>query len=199
MSAEASPLVQAAAALAAYVLGTLPTASWVAGRHGIDPTRVGSGNPGATNVMRTVGRRAGALTLAGDVLKGVAAAGIGWAVGGRDLGAVCGAAAVAGHVLPVTRNLRGGRGVATGFGMTVLLYPLAAVAGVAWFYLVRGLRGRPSLLSQAGIVALPAIAAATGAGPLELVALTACAALILVKLWTGRRSPAEVAADEAAR
>jgi glycerol-3-phosphate acyltransferase PlsY len=201
VNVDGSAAAGAVTIVAAYVLGTLPTAHLVAGRHGVDPTRVGSGNPGATNVMRAVGKRAGALTLAGDVVKGLAAAGLGWAVGGRDLAIFCGVAAVVGHILPVTRRFQGGRGVATGFGMTVVIFPIAVLAGVAWFYAVRGAVGRPSLLSQAGIVLLPGVAVASGATAGELVALTACSALVLAKLWVGRRpdgpDPAELSADGA--
>jgi glycerol-3-phosphate acyltransferase PlsY len=175
--------IAAAAVVAGYALGTLPTALLVARRHGVDPTTAGSGNPGATNVMRTVGRTAGALTLVGDVGKGIAAAGLGWLLGGRALAVLCGVAAVAGHVAPVTRRLRGGKGVATGFGMTVTIFPLAALAGAVWFYVVRGLQGRPSILSQAGIVLLPVVAAVHGVSAGELAALTAGAALVLYRLW----------------
>lgn len=183
-------MVAGAAVAVGYLLGTLPTALLVARRHGVDPTSTGSGNPGATNVLRTVGRTAGALTLVGDVGKGIAAAGLGWLLGGRALAVLCGVAAVAGHVAPVTRRLRGGKGVATGFGMTVTVFPLAALAGAAWFFVVRGLRGRPSVLSQAGIVLLPAVAAVHGVSAVELVVLTACAALILYKLWAAGPEPA---------
>lgn len=189
-------VVGSAAVVAAYVLGTLPTAHLVAGRHGVDPTRVGSGNPGATNVMRTVGKKAGALTLAGDLAKGVVAAGLGWGLSGRELAVFCGVAAVVGHVLPVTRRFQGGRGVATGGGMVLAIFPLASVVGAVWFYVVRAVLGRPSLLSQAGIVALPAVAAAHGVSAAELVTLTACSVLVLAKLWVGRRpEPADLTAD----
>lgn len=194
MSMEGAALAGGAVVAVAYGLGTLPTAHLVAARHGVDPTRVGSGNPGATNVMRTVGKRAGALTLVGDVLKGLAAAGLGWAVGGREMAVLCGVAAVLGHVLPATRRFRGGRGVATGFGMIVAIFPLAAVVGAVWFYVVRAALGRPSLMSQAGIVALPAVAAASGVTAAELVALAGCSALILAKLWIGR-GPADGGGD----
>jgi acyl-phosphate glycerol 3-phosphate acyltransferase len=100
----------------AYVLGTLPSAQVVAGRSGVDPMSAGSGNPGATNVYRTAGRRAGLVVFALDVGKGVAAVLMGMAVAGRPLALACWAAATVGHVLPVTRRLRGGKGVATGGG-----------------------------------------------------------------------------------
>src|SRR5215470_5743795 len=67
----------------AWLLGTFPTAVLVARAHGHDVTREGSGNPGASNVARLVGWRAGALVLVCDFAKGAVAAGVGYAVGGR--------------------------------------------------------------------------------------------------------------------
>ena len=180
----AAPVVGVAAVVAGYALGTLPVAIVVARRRGVDPTSAGSGNPGATNVLRTAGRAAGIVTLLGDVAKGVAAAGIGWAVGGRGLAVACGVAAVVGHVAPVTRGFRGGKGVATGFGLACATFPLAAVAGVAWFYVVRALMRRPSAVSQAAIVTLPVVALASGATWSELAWLIVAALVVLTKLLT---------------
>jgi acyl phosphate:glycerol-3-phosphate acyltransferase len=100
--ATASPGVAVACVAGAYLLGTFPTARLATRRRGVDPTAAGSGNPGATNVYRTAGRRAGVLTLAGDVIKGAGAAALGWAIGGHGLGVACGVAAVVGHVAPLT-------------------------------------------------------------------------------------------------
>src|SRR5690349_18914145 len=100
-------------AVGAYAAGTFPTAQLVGRRLGRDPTREGSGNPGATNVYRTAGRRAGLMVALGDVAKGAVPTAVGYLVDGRPLATVAWAAAVAGHVAPVTRRLRGGKGVAT--------------------------------------------------------------------------------------
>ena len=110
----------------AYLLGTLPSAQLVAGRSGVDPTSAGSGNPGATNVYRTAGRRAGLVVFAADVGKGIAAVALGMAVAGRPLALACWVAATVGHVLPVTRRFRGGKGVATGGGGSIVLFPVLA-------------------------------------------------------------------------
>ena len=77
----------------AYLLGTLPSAQLVAGRSGVDPTSAGSGNPGATNVYRTAGRRAGLVVFAADVGKGIAAVALGMAIAGRPLALACWVAA----------------------------------------------------------------------------------------------------------
>lgn len=164
-----------------YLIGTFPTAVLATRRRGVDPTRAGSGNPGATNVLRTAGRRAGAATLVGDVAKGALAAGGGWAVGGHGLGVACGVAAVVGHTLPVTRGLRGGKGVATGAGVAAVLYPVALAAAGLGFALATALSRTVSLGSVVAAVLLPVAAAALGAPGREVAALALCAALIVAR------------------
>jgi glycerol-3-phosphate acyltransferase PlsY len=190
--ATASPAVAAVCVAGAYLLGTFPSARLAARHRGVDPTAAGSGNPGATNVYRTAGRRAGALTLVGDLAKGAVAAGVGWAVGGHGLGVACGVAAVVGHVAPLTRRLQGGKGVATGVGMALVLFPLAALLSAAAFAVVTGLSRRVSPGSMAAVAALPAAAGALGAPGREVAALAASAVLVIARhganigrLWRG--------------
>src|SRR5438874_8450805 len=102
-----------------YLLGTFPSAVLVARARGVDITRQGSGNPGASNVIRVLGWRAGAVVLATDFAKGAAAAGGGLAAGGRAGAYVVGIAAVVGHTYPPGR--KGGKGVAAAGGMLVVL------------------------------------------------------------------------------
>ena len=163
----------------AYLLGTFPTAVLATRRRGVDPTRAGSGNPGATNVLRTAGKRAGAATLAGDVAKGALAACGGWLVGGHGLGVACGVAAVVGHVLPVTRGLRGGKGVATGAGLAVVLYPVAMAVATVGFVVVVAVTRMVSLASITAVALLPLVAAALGAPGREVAALALAAVLIV--------------------
>jgi len=180
--ASAPPVALAALLVAAsYLVGTFPTAALVTRRRGVDPTQVGSGNPGATNVLRVAGRRAGAAALAGDVLKGAVPAAVGWAVGGHGLGVACGVAAVVGHVLPVTRRFRGGKGVATAAGMAVVLFPAAAAVALAGFAAAVALSRAASLGSIVAAVLLPVAAAAFGAPGREVAALALCGALIVVR------------------
>jgi glycerol-3-phosphate acyltransferase PlsY len=167
------------AVVGAYLLGTFPSALLAGRRRGIDPTEQGSGNPGTTNVLRTAGRRAAALTLVGDVGKGALAAGLGWLVGGHGLGVACGVAAVLGHVAPATRRLRGGKGVATGAGMALVLFPLPALAGGVGFAVVFGLTRIASASSLAATAILLVVAALLGTPGWELVGLAACAALVV--------------------
>jgi glycerol-3-phosphate acyltransferase PlsY len=165
----------------AYALGTFPTAALVGRRTGVDPTRAGSGNPGASNTFRTAGRRAGAVVLAGDLGKGALATAAGAALGGRPVAVACAVAAVLGHVAPVQRGLRGGKGVATAAGAALVLHPLPALvlAGV-WAGVARATR-RASLASLAIAAGLPIAAALAGAPAGEVTALTAMAALVVVR------------------
>ena len=101
-----------------YLLGSIDFGILVARWKGVDIYAEGSGNPGATNVMRTIGRGAGALVMVGDLLKGLAAAAFGELVGGSELmGFAAGGMAVVGHCFPVWHRFRGGKGVATTMGL----------------------------------------------------------------------------------
>jgi acyl phosphate:glycerol-3-phosphate acyltransferase len=119
--------------VAAYLIGTFPTAILVGRQTGHDPTREGSGNPGASNVYRTSGRRAGAIVAIGDIAKGAVPTAAAWLIGGRAVGFACWAAAVVGHVLPATRRFRGGKGVATAAGGIMILLPIVAACCLALF------------------------------------------------------------------
>ncbi|MSO86291.1 MAG: glycerol-3-phosphate acyltransferase [Acidimicrobiia bacterium] len=167
------------AVVPAYLLGTLPTALVVGRGYGRDLTTEGSGNPGASNAWRTLGRRAAAVVLLGDVGKGALAAGMGWAIGGRALGVGCALAAVVGHVAPVRRGFRGGKGVATMVGAALVLLPVVMVVlGLAWALIVRisGVAAAGSLVVAAG---LPVGAALIGQSPAE-VAMWAAAGVVVV-------------------
>jgi len=126
-------LATLAVVVMAYLVGTFPTAHLVGRRMGFDPTTSGSGNPGASNTTRIGGAKAGALVLLGDAGKGIVAAGLGYAVDGRTLAWLAGAAAIAGHMWPITRGLRGGKGVATLAGVGLVCAPLGfLVLGVVF-------------------------------------------------------------------
>jgi glycerol-3-phosphate acyltransferase PlsY len=113
------------AAVVGYLVGALSPATLVAARRGVDLRSVGSGNPGAANVGRALGRRAGVLVAVLDVLKGLLPAAAFGALDHRA-GLVAGVAAVVGHVTsPVLRG-RGGKGVATAAGAILGSHPLWA-------------------------------------------------------------------------
>jgi glycerol-3-phosphate acyltransferase PlsY len=165
----------------AYLLGTFPTAILVGRHEGRDPTQEGSGNPGASNTFRTMGRRAGAIVLVGDLAKGALAAGMGLATGNRAVGVACGLAAVLGHVAPATRGFRGGKGVATGAGMALVLLPLPTLAlAVVWLVAVRA-TGTASAGSLAVAVGFPVAAVVAGRPPGEVLAFAAGGVLVVAR------------------
>jgi glycerol-3-phosphate acyltransferase PlsY len=162
-----------------YLLGTVPTARLVGQRAGVDPRRAGSGNPGASNVYRTVGRRAAAIVAGVDVVKGAAAAGLGWGLGSHTLGLVAGGAAVVGHSFPIGR--RGGKGVATCAGMLGVLFPVAAAAAALGWIAVARVARRPSVASIVLAVGLPAGLALAGVPGAEVAVFAAVATLVVLR------------------
>ncbi|MFP5506073.1 MAG: glycerol-3-phosphate 1-O-acyltransferase PlsY [Gammaproteobacteria bacterium] len=107
--------------VAAYLIGSLASAVIVGRLLGTgDPRAQGSGNPGATNMLRIGGKKAGALTLVGDMLKGLIAVLIARAIGaGAEVQALAAGAAFLGHLFPVFFGFRGGKGVATALGALI--------------------------------------------------------------------------------
>ena len=170
--------VTALVVVAAYLVGTFPTATLVAGSR---VTSEGSGNPGASNVYRVAGRKAGLLVFAGDFLKGALATAAGYAIDGRSLALACGAAAVVGHCLPVTRRFRGGKGVATAAGFVLVVEPLvAAVAIVAWL-LVAKLAHKASVASLVVAVGIPSAVLAIRGSGIEAATVAAVAVLVVAR------------------
>lgn len=179
---DAVPLVVAVlCAAVSYAVGTLPTALLVGARRGVDPTRSGSGNPGASNVYRLAGRRAGALVLLGDMAKGAVPTAVGFLVGGRELALACGVAAVLGHVVPITRRFRGGKGVATAAGVAVVAWPLASAALVAVFLVVGRVVGIASVGSLVIAVGLPCLLVVLDRPAWEVGVAVALALLVVVR------------------
>jgi glycerol-3-phosphate acyltransferase PlsY len=167
--------------VAAYLVGTFPTASLVGARRGVDPSRAGSGNPGATNMYRTAGRRAGALVGLGDIAKGVVPTAVALAVDGRGLATLCWLAAVLGHVLPITRLRRGGKGVATAGGGALVLHPLVAGVLIVVFVLVVWRSRFVSLGSVVMAAGLPFGVAATGRPAGEVAGAALIGLLVVVR------------------
>lgn len=176
-----APVPSALVVLVAYLIGTFPSAQLAGRWRGVDPLRSGSRNPGTTNVLRTAGPRAAVLTLVGDVTKGAIPAAAGWALGGHTLGVLCGVAAVVGHVLPVTRRFKGGKGVATAMGMGAVVFPVAAFIGLAGFALAFLLTRIASVGSLLGGTLAVVVAGVIGTPGVEMGALIACVGLIVVR------------------
>jgi glycerol-3-phosphate acyltransferase PlsY len=163
-------------AIFAYLLGSLSFAillSRLAG--GPDPRASGSGNPGATNMLRVAGKRLAIFTLIGDLLKGLLPILLADLLGfNLQQQAWIGLAAVIGHLYPVYFNFRGGKGVATAAGMLLGLYPPAAMLAVSAWALVFVLTRTSSL---AALIATPLT--------LPLLAWQQPAALLPVCVLTG--------------
>lgn len=122
--------------LGAYLLGSIPTGLLLGKLYGIDVREAGSGNIGATNLYRTVGRKVGVWTLAGDCLKGFLPVMLAWKLGMTEpLQAWVGLAAFCGHVFSIFLLFKGGKGVATALGVYLALAPLA-VAGALGVFIV---------------------------------------------------------------
>ena len=155
--------------LAAYLLGSLPSGyligRWVAD---IDVRTVGSQNIGATNVARTLGLKWGFLVLIIDMAKGALPVTValslwsGEAERGSLIVALVAFAAFFGHLAPFFLRFRGGKGVATAFGVALVLMPKAALAALVIFLVVTLLWRFVSLGSLTALLTLPAWAAATG-------------------------------------
>ena len=169
--------------LIAYLLGTFPSAILVARANGVDISKFGSGNPGASNVTRALGWRKGAWVYALDAAKGVLAAGMGLLAGGLPLAYWCGAAAIVGHMFPVFRHFRGGKGVATGSGVLLVVQPILAPLAVAIWWLVTKATGKAALGSVIAVAFVPIWLVWEGAPAWEFFAVAACSGLILIKHW----------------
>jgi glycerol-3-phosphate acyltransferase PlsY len=165
----------------AYALGMLPSAVMVARSRGVDILRAGSGNPGASNVARVMGGRWGALVFLIDAAKGAIPAGIGLLVDSRPGGYVLLTAAVLGHMFPLTRHLRGGKGVATTGGGMLVLHPVVSLMLLALWLFVRRLSGKASLASLLVTVGLPVGVAIVGAPAWEVLAIIALGVLVMVR------------------
>ena len=118
--------------LIGYGLGTITTGTIVGRLMGVDIRQTGSKNAGTTNVLRTLGWKASLFTFAGDAVKGVLAVLIGRWIGGLYGGYLSGILAVIGHNWPVFFHFKGGKGIATSFGVILALNPLIALIMVLW-------------------------------------------------------------------
>ncbi len=140
----------------AYALGSIPFGVLYARTQNLDPREHGSGNIGATNVARSLGRKAGALTLLGDTLKGwLAVALAAWTLGTPAAIAGAGLMAFLGHLFSVFLRFKGGKGVATGLGVSLYIIPLAALGSIAVFAVTLWTSRYVSLSSILAALALP--------------------------------------------
>ncbi|HQW37465.1 MAG TPA: glycerol-3-phosphate 1-O-acyltransferase PlsY [Usitatibacteraceae bacterium] len=169
------------AAVAAYLVGSIPFAVLVSRAMGLpDPRSFGSGNPGATNVLRSGSKAAAILTLAGDALKGWFPVWVAVRLGMDDtVVAVVALAAFLGHVFSVWLRFKGGKGVATAAGAILALdWRVGAAALMAWVAVVVATRYSSLGSLVAAIVAPAAVYGWRGAGPLFAATCAMCAVLV---------------------
>src|SRR5205814_4584045 len=154
-------------AAAAYLLGSVPVGYLLVRMFRRQDIRtLGSGNIGATNVLRSEGKGLGAATFVLDVIKGAVAVLLGAAIAGpvlptvpqRNVEALAALFAVLGHMFPVWLRFRGGKGVATGFGVFLVAAPLGALASITLFAIVFGLTRYVSLGLILGAASFPVFA-----------------------------------------
>ena len=169
--------------LVVYLIGAIPVGLLVARAvGGGDIRRQGSGNIGATNVLRTLGPLAGVATLVGDVVKGYAAVSLARWLDPAPAWAAAGAViAIVGNCWPVFLGFRGGKGVATGFGAFLALAPLAtAPAALVWVIVTASFRF-VSLASVLACVELPIGVFLLGYPPAVVGAAVAAGAIIVLR------------------
>jgi glycerol-3-phosphate acyltransferase PlsY len=168
------PLASLWIAALAYLFGSIPTGYLLVRIFRKQDIRtVGSGNIGATNVLRSGGKGLGAATFLLDALKGYAAVGLaGWLLAPmlpawpvRNVEALAALFAVLGHMFPIWLRFRGGKGVATGFGVFLCAAPLAALAAITVFGIVVAMSRYVSLASILGAASFPVFAWFTVSGP----------------------------------
>jgi acyl phosphate:glycerol-3-phosphate acyltransferase len=164
-----------------YVVAMIPTAQLVGRLTGRDPTVEGSRNPGASNVYRLSGKRAGAVVLFVDALKGAIPTAVALWVSGRPAAYATWVGAIAGHVWPVLRRFRGGKGVATASGGGFVMDPGIAALSLLGFLVVVKATRVVALGSLAIAVAYPALAAATGREGWEIAVGALSGLIILVR------------------
>ena len=183
---RAVPFIAIVAVLVSYLLGSIPAAAWVARSRGIDIRKIGSGNSGATNVLRSLGKGPALVVAIFDILKGVLAVPLGRALGlDAPYAALCGGAAVLGHNFSPFLGFRGGKGVATSFGVLAMINPVvgavAFVLAIFCMWLTRFVSAGSIMGAATALVVILIVSA-----PLWMIAMTSFLALLLI--WQHREN-----------
>ena len=180
-----SPIITPSLILAAYLLGSLSSAIIICKLAGLpDPRGQGSGNPGATNVLRFGGKKLAALVLLGDILKGIIPATVAILIGlAPDTVAIVGLAAFVGHLYPVFFGFRGGKGVATAVGVILALSWITGLALIATWLLISFLLRISSLAAIGSAILAPAYIWYLTAQPAYVIAV---GIMSLILIWRHR-------------
>src|ERR1700758_4911840 len=182
-------LIEAVFILSAYLLGSIPTSVWWGkGFYGIDVREFGSGNAGATNTIRVLGKKAGIPVLIIDILKGVAAVMLAYqsdfarnSTPFINYQIALGSAAVIGHIFPVMAGFRGGKGVATLLGVCIAIVPQIAGLAIIVFVIVLLTTQYVSLSSMSDGLSFPIFFLTLFLGkPVFLVAFSLIVSVLLI-------------------
>lgn len=142
--------------IASFLIGSIPFGAIIAGLKGIDIRKVGSGNIGATNVMRSMGKAPAVLTLLGDMLKGTVVVLLAQRLTGNSgLSGIMGLAAIIGHDFSIFQRFRGGKGVATSLGVLLAYSPITALITALLWLTVALVTRRSSLGALIAFAVLP--------------------------------------------
>ena len=173
------------AVIAAYLLGSVPFAIVSSRIFGLaDPRSYGSGNPGATNVLRSGNKKAALVTLIGDALKGWAAVFVTQRLGLSD--SVIGLVALAvffGHLFPVFLKFKGGKGVATAIGVLLALDPVLGLAAIATWLLVAYVSRYSSLAAILAAALAPVYSLLMHGGSPQVLIIGILAMALIGKHW----------------
>ncbi len=169
--------------LCSYCIGSIPTGLLLAKAFGgVDIRTKGSGNIGATNVYRTLGRKIGIMTLIGDCLKGLLPVLAAKVLDLPDMWvALIGLAAFLGHIFPVFLRFKGGKGVATALGVFLATSPFAVLAALGVFIVVLAKWRFVSLASISAAAVMPALATIIDRNPMIVAMSLAISAIVIIK------------------
>lgn len=171
--------------IATYLIGSIPTGFLLGKAYGIDVRQEGSGNIGATNLYRTVGRKVGIMTLVGDCLKGFLPVIVAGMLGHQEqFLALIALAAFLGHVFSIFMRFKGGKGVATALGVFLALAPLSVLGALVAFLLCVVIWRYVSLGSIAAAAVMPVLVYFHSHGTMLTITTALIAAIVILKHHT---------------
>ncbi len=174
--------ILAALVAAAYLVGSIPTGLLLGKVYGIDVRQEGSGNIGATNLYRTVGRKVGIITLTGDCLKGlIPVLAVKFSALPVEYAAWVGLSAFCGHVFSLFLKFKGGKGVATALGVFLALAPMAVAIAIAVFAALMFIWRYVSIGSICAAAVMPVAVALLGGGRTLVVVTLLIAAIVIIR------------------
>lgn len=166
----------------AYIIGSIPFGVLVAKARGIDLQKAGSRNIGTTNVLRTVGKGPAGITLLGDSLKGIVAVMLCRVVIGGELWeGIVGISAILGHMYSIFLSFRGGKGVATSFGVLAVYSPASALISIIIWVLTSLYTRYSSLAAIIAFISLPLVFVLLGASKVKISFAIVLTFLIILK------------------